>query len=93
MTSYRPLMWALVENIVFLELCSEHAVDLDAAVKLQEQNAVFLHKLGGEERAEFKGFVAELAEVERQRHGDSDRYRILLNMAESMGLDQNPRHV
>lgn len=55
--NYEPLMDAIVQTVLFLELSGGEAVDEDASVSLMEQLAACLGKLGPAEKEQFLEYL------------------------------------
>jgi hypothetical protein len=56
-----PLMAAVVQLVLFLELSPPETLDEDAAVRALEDLAATLHTLGDAEKARFVAYVEQVA--------------------------------
>ena len=59
----RTLVQVIAQVAVFLEFADESVLNLDAAVKQQEDMAFHLQQLGPADRREFARLLAEVADV------------------------------
>jgi hypothetical protein len=82
--SYEPLMEAVVQVLVFLELSGSEIVDEDAAVGLMEEIAAVLQRL---EPAEKREFVEYLRRRARRTGTESDEaLACIRNLPANLGL-------
>ena len=79
------LMRLVVENIAFLELSSDKAVDPDVAVRELEGIAAQLQRLSASERSEFLRFVREVMIPEARGSGDEARAALFSRLQSDMG--------
>lgn len=77
-----PLMDAIVQMVLFLDLSDEQTVDEDAAIGMMEQIAATLQRLN---RSEKNRFLAYLGRRGEQAESSKER-QCIENLAESLGL-------
>jgi hypothetical protein len=82
-----PLVLALVEALVFLELSDEETVDPDSAVQVMETIARCLQRMPGEQRAAFHHQLALIAGQEGRDELGKQRREYIKAIPEYLGLE------
>jgi len=80
-----PLMEAIVDMVLFLELSGEQVVNEDAAVTTLEQIATTLQTMDTETNCRFQQYFKVRAE---RTESSSQRY-VIENLASDLGLDSH----
>lgn len=84
--NYEPLMEAIVEVVLFLELSDDAKIDEDAAVNLMEDIAASLQQLGIKEKNEFICYLQK--RVQDSAIFPPKARDCLEGMAENLGINQ-----
>jgi hypothetical protein len=79
-------MRLVAENIAFLELSDDQAVDSDTAVRELETVTAQLQQLSVHDQGEFVRFVRDVLAPEAARSGDQARAGLFSNLASDVGL-------
>lgn len=82
-----PLVKAVVESIVFLEMSGEEVVDPDLAVSQLESIAAILKELRVDDRRDFLKSAREIAEAEEMLTGRTPRIEVILSLGKNLGLE------
>lgn len=82
--SWEPLMSAIVDAVLFLELSGNDIVDEDAAVGAMERMAAALRGLGPVEREQFVGYLRQRA-IDGESCTPPER-ECIRTMADNLGL-------
>jgi hypothetical protein len=80
-----PLMEAIVDTVLFLELSDEQIVDEDAAVRMLEQIATTLQTMDAETNGRFLQYL----KVRAERTESSNQRQAIENLASDLGLDSD----
>lgn len=80
-----PIMEAIVDMVLFLELSDEQIIDEDAAVAMLEQIATTLQTMDAETNSRFLQYLKARAE----RTESSSQRQAIENLASDLGLDSH----
>jgi len=75
------LMRAVVEALLFFELCDDDVLDPKVAVAQLEHLAQFIKRMTLEDRMAFARYTTELGLAEHRAHGDTPRGAALLSLS------------
>jgi hypothetical protein len=82
-----PLIKAVIESVVFLDMSGEKVVDPDSAVSQLESIAAILKELSVDDRRYFLKSVRDMAETEEMLTGRTPRIEAILSLGRNLGLE------